>query len=156
MLIADHALVIGEGDTIEEAFESHDQKFIDMLERCRQRNLTLHPKMYFCRTEVPFVGHILTSDSLKMQPVKGTAAVSLRALENISAVRRFLGMANYVSCFIPKLSETVTPLRQLTRKETDWKWEAEHQQAFKKIRSCLIEPPVLHFLRRRTTDKVTT
>ena len=101
--------------------------------------------MYFRRTEVPFVGLVLTSDGLKMQPVKGTVIASMRTPENTSAVRRFLRMANYVSHFIPKLSETVTPLRQLTRKETDWKWEAEHQQAFKKIQSCLIEPPVLRF-----------
>ena len=126
--IADDTLVIGEEDTIEEAFESHDQRFIDMLERCRQRNLRLHPdEMYFRRTEVPFVGHVFTSDGLKMQPAKGTAIMAMRTPENTSAVRRFLGMANYVSRFIPKLSEMATPLRQLTRKETDWKWEAEHQ-----------------------------
>ena len=88
MSIADDTLIIGEGDTTEEAFESHDQRFIDMLERCRQRNLRIHPdKMYFRRTEVPFVGHVLTSDGLKMQQAKGTAITSMRTPENTSALR---------------------------------------------------------------------
>ena len=93
---------------------------VKMLQRCRERNLKLNPgKMIFRRQEVPFVGHILTSNGLKMQPARGTAIADMNTSEDVAAERRFLGMANYVSRFIPNLAEIAAPLRQLARKDTE-------------------------------------
>ena len=95
--IADDTLVVGEGDMLKEAICNREQRMVKMLQRCRERNLKLNPeRMIFRRQEVLFVCHILTSNGLKMQPARGTAIADMNTPEDVAAVRRFLGMANYV------------------------------------------------------------
>ena len=80
-----------------------------------------------------------------MQPAKGDAIIGMETPADPAAVRRFLGMANYVSRFVPNLAEMAIPLRQLTHKDVEWKWEIEHQNAFERIQAALTEPAVLRF-----------
>ncbi|KAJ7996604.1 hypothetical protein DPEC_G00238780 [Dallia pectoralis] len=54
-------------------------------------------------------------------------------------------MVNYLGKFIPNLSETAAPLRQLTHKDTAWCWFPQHQQAFDRLKSCLSSAPVLSY-----------
>ena len=57
MSIADDTLVIGEGETMEEAITNHDERILAMLRRCRERNLKLNAeKLLFRKTEVPGKG----------------------------------------------------------------------------------------------------
>lgn len=44
---------------------------------------------------------------------------------NVSELRTLLGMINYLSKFIPNLSEIAAPLRQLDKKNIEWHWQEE-------------------------------
>src|SRR2546421_9977557 len=58
-------------------------------------------------------------------------------------VRSFIGKIQYISRFISKLSVTCEPIFRLLKKNQPVKWNPECQEAFEKIKSYLINPPVL-------------
>ena len=57
---------------------------------------------------------------------------------NVTKVRRFLGMANYLGRYAKDLTNVCEPLRQLTRQEVEWQWSHEHLAALEKVKSILI------------------
>ena len=64
-VIPDDILVYGSGDTEEKAVENHDNCLEAVLERARQRGLKLNKqKLKLWRTEVSYMGHLLTSKGL--------------------------------------------------------------------------------------------
>ena len=65
-VIADDLLVYREGDDMEIATSDHDKNLRIVLERARERNVTLNKDKVRLRfTEVPYIGHLLTADGLK-------------------------------------------------------------------------------------------
>ncbi|GFV48800.1 transposon Tf2-6 polyprotein [Trichonephila clavipes] len=45
--------------------------------------------------------------------------------------------------FIPNFSDIASPLSNLSKKSTAWKWSEIEQQAFQTLKQCLITPPIL-------------
>ena len=61
-VIADDILITGQGESKEEALKDHDRNLVALLERAREVNLKLNLKKLKLRlSEVPFIGHLLTS-----------------------------------------------------------------------------------------------
>lgn len=68
-VIADDFLVCGFGEINEAAIANHDQNLKAFLKRARERNLTLNSeKLKLRQSQVPFIGHLLTFESLKPDP----------------------------------------------------------------------------------------
>ena len=124
----DDLLIIGRGDTLKQAVIDHDQNLIKFLERGGERNLKLKAeKIRFRLQEVPFIGHMLTADGRAPSPEKIKAILEIPPPPSL---QRFLGVVNYVSKLVPKLSNDTELLRTLTVKGADWKWLPEHEKAF--------------------------
>ena len=99
-----------------EAIAGHDHKIKKLLERCRKRSIKLNEqKVIFEQTEVPYIGHLLTSKGMKADPLKIDAVLNLQRSMNVSGVQRIMGTVNYLAKFLPGLSEVSEPLRLLTR-----------------------------------------
>ena len=62
---------------------------------------------------------------------------------NTSELRRFLGMANQLGKFSPKLSELSQPLRALLSSKNTWVWGDHQETAFNLIKRELTMPTVL-------------
>ena len=61
----DDFLVVGCGDTGQEAMTNHDQNLFALLNQARERNLKLNPEKIKLRLqEVPLIGHSLTPQGL--------------------------------------------------------------------------------------------
>ena len=56
---------------------------------------------------MPFIGHILTDEGLKVDASKVEAAMKMPATTDIPALKRILGMFGYLAKFLPHLSEDV-------------------------------------------------
>lgn len=54
-------------------------------------------------------------------------------------------MITYVSRYIPNVSQLMTPLRQLIKKDVIWSWNKEHDKAFKQLKEILIREPILKY-----------
>lgn len=144
--IHDDILLFGEGETLEQAQKDHDDNLHRLMQRCRDRNVKLNPdKVCLCRKEVPFIGHVLTDCGVKPDPAKVQAVLEMPRPTDVAAVQRFIGFVNYLSKFLPRLSEVCEPLRQLTLKEIAWHWDDAQEQAFESVKKLVTEVPVLRY-----------
>jgi len=50
-----------------------------------------------------------------------------------------MGIVTYVRIFIQNLSEIASPLRKLTRKDIDWAWDKDCDQAFNQLKQIIGE-----------------
>ncbi|XP_070537048.1 uncharacterized protein [Ptychodera flava] len=144
--IADDILILGQGDTIEEANRDQDRNMIGLLERCRQKNIRLNKdKLELRLTEMPFYGHLLTDEGLKPDPKKVEAVQKMEKPTDTAGVQRVVGMVKYLSKFLCGLSDMCEPLRRLTHKGVEWKWSWEQDEAFERIKRAVTAAPVLRY-----------
>jgi len=73
----------------------------------------------------------------------------------VKDVESFLGFANFYQRFIHNFSYTARPLNELKGKK-EWKWEEEHQKAFKELKEKITSQPVLSLPRREGKFRVET
>ena len=77
-VIADDFLILGYGDSQEEAIHSHEQNLAAFLQRCTDRGLKLSAEKVKLRLrEVPFIGHIATDKGLCVDPAKIRAIMDM-------------------------------------------------------------------------------
>ena len=105
---------------MKEAVKYHDATLLKLLDRCRERNLKLiGEKLQLKCSETLSIGHVLTPEGVKPDPSKVEAIVKIERLKDVVAVRRLVGLVNYLSKFLRKLSELCEPLRRLTHKNIE-------------------------------------
>ena len=145
-VIADDILVCGFGDTVEQANKNQDEHLQCLLRRCREVNLKLNKKKAKLRlTEVKYVGHVLTAEGVKPDPEKISTVVDMPRPVNVKEVQRFTGFINYLSKFMPHLSDICEPLRRLTKKDIEWCWESQQEKAFQECKRLATIQPVLKY-----------
>ena len=114
--IADDICVFGCGDTKEEADIDHDRNLTNLLEKCSNYDLRLSAKkLQFKSPSVTFMGHKLTDNGVEPDPAKVAAITEMPKPTDKAGVQHFLGMCQYLGKFYHNLSETVLPLRDLTK-----------------------------------------
>ena len=97
-VVADDILIYGKDQT------EHDDNLRKCLKRARECGLKLNKrKCRFHMRELPYIGHILTSEGVKPD-LKVCAIRNMEAPMNSEEVRRFLGHVNYIAKFMPNLS----------------------------------------------------
>ena len=70
-ILQDDLLVVGYGDTQEEADANHDENLRKFLDEAREVYLKLNSKkMNLKKPEVKFMGHVISKDGLKPEPSK--------------------------------------------------------------------------------------
>ncbi len=144
--VADDILIFGQGDSYEEAERDHDTNLIALLERCRERNLKLNPKkLKFKMKSVSFMGHTVTDSGLAPDKSKVEAITSMPIPEDKKAVQYFVGMCNFLSQFLPRLSKVCATLHEVSTPQGDFCWSSTQQAAFDKIEGMITSAPLLQF-----------
>ena len=137
-VIVDDILVVGKGDSYEEAVADHDRKVILLFARLRPEPIKLNPSTTeFKKGQVKYMGHLITEDGVRTDPNKVRSIAEVNPPENVKQLKTFLGMVTYVAKFIPNLSEISEPLRILERKDIEWHWDETQQKAFEKIKELV-------------------
>jgi len=54
----------------------------------------------------------------------------MKSPDNISQLKRFLGMTSYLQKFLPSISNETEVLRNLDKKDQKWIWTLDHEKAF--------------------------
>ena len=73
-------------------------------------------KVQLWKDRVPFIGHVVSENGLRVDPAKVKAIVNMPAPLDVAGVQRLLGMAQYLTKFVAHLSDVYKPLRY----ETEW------------------------------------
>ena len=120
-----------------ESVEQHDHRLRKLLDRLRSINLKLNrSKCKIRMTEISYIGHVLSEKGLKPDPEKIRAIQDMPAPEDKAALQRFTGLLQYLSKFIPNLSDLSAPLRKLEG-NVDWHWGTKQQQSFDKLKALV-------------------
>jgi hypothetical protein len=117
-----------------------------VLKRAKDFGITLNrEKCEFGVDELEFYGYKFTKDGLKPTHEKIKAVKEAKAPESKEAVRSFLGMIGYLSKFIPRYASLTTQLRNLTHKDTQFKWGREENLAFEKLKDSITNEITMAF-----------
>lgn len=130
--------------------ELHNNRLRRVLERCREKNLRLNPgKTKLCASEIEYVGHKLTADGVKISDDKVKAVLEMPEPSCIEHVRTLIGMVTYTCKFLPHLSATTEPLRQLIKDSASrnfkFHFDQVHREAFFKLKQMMSTAPVLRY-----------
>lgn len=132
-------IIIGSVD-----IKSHLETLEKVLERLRSHGMKLkESKCSFLLEEVQYLGYIISKDGIKVDPTKIEGILKIPRPLNITELRSFLGVVNFYARFVPNLSTILSPLYDLLRKGTVWKWNERRERAFKSIKNLLVSAEVL-------------
>lgn len=121
-------------------FEEHLRHVADVLERVRAAGMTLNPaKAQIAQTRVSLLGFTLGGGSIEPDREKLRAILEFPTPKDVRGLRRFLGMANFYRSFIPSCARVQAPLTKLLSKSAAWRWEPEHEQAFRRLSNAIAE-----------------
>jgi len=130
-----------------ETLEEHRKVTWRVMELLWKHNLFLKPKKCkFKKTEVEYLGVIISQNSVKMDPVKVAGVTEWPTPSNRKEVQSFLGFTNFYHRFIQGFSHLYHPLFDLTQKDTELRWGAEEQSAVDELKEQITTTPILTLL----------
>ena len=141
------------------SFEEHMVHLEKVLKLLREHKLyAKESKCEFCLNEVKFLGYVVSSEGLKVDPAKVEAVKEWPVPASVSDVRSFLGFVGFYRKFINNHSKIVAPMSDLTKECNGkiFKWNAEAQEAFEKMKAALCAAPILVLPDPRLPYVVTT
>ena len=121
----------------------HDANLAMALQRLSDAGATLNDKWEFSRPSVAFWGSQISTDGVKPLPERTQAIRDMPKPQNVTEVRRFLGMANQLGRYTQSLAEDSTPLRSLLVKNAAWTWGPAQEESMRKVKETLCSPEVL-------------
>ena len=125
-------------------FEEHLFRLKEVFRRFREAGLKLKPsKCSFCRSQVHFLGHIVSSTGISTDPSKTDFVANWPTPTSRKEVQKFLGLANYYRRFVPGFAAIAKPLHRLTKKTAKFKWTLQCEQAFDDLKQWLTSAPIL-------------
>ena len=124
--------------------EDHEEHLRVVLQRLRDHQLyAKFSKCEFWIDEVPFLGHVISSEGIAVDPSKVRDVLDWEPPKSVHQVRSFLGLAGYYRRFIPNFSKISKPITELLKKGVKYVWSKECDEAFQTLKKLLTTSPVL-------------
>ncbi|KAK2726579.1 hypothetical protein QYM36_007431 [Artemia franciscana] len=127
-IIVDDILVSGKD-------EGHDENLKEVLQKAREVGVKFNlDKCIFGSTNVPYFGHLITTDGIEPDPSKAQAIREMPQPSNKDKLATLLGMTNFLFKYIPNLSFLSYLLQEL-RKQNVFEWTSEPTEAMEQIKT---------------------
>ena len=127
-----------------DTLENHKKHVTQVLEALSRAGIHLKPeKCVFHANRVEYLVMIVSAKGVEMDPGKIKAVVEWETPRTVKEVQAFLGFANFYRCFIKDCSHVVTPLTEVTRKDTAFEWAPHRQQAFDALQQAFTSASIL-------------
>jgi len=124
--------------------EEHAQHVKSVLTVLRQQRILIkESKCTWGQTELPYLGHIVSKDGIKIDPKKVQAVADWPQPTNLNEIQQFLGLVNFFRKYIQGYTNLCMPLTALLRKNTAFLWTAACQDVFAGIKTALTTAPCL-------------
>ena len=108
--------------------QEHEQHLRIFLQTLREKQL--YAKLSMCDfwlKEVSFLGHIVSIEGIRVDPIMIEVIVSLKPPRNVTEVRSFLGLAGYYQGFVRGFSVIASSLTKLLWKGVKYEWDDKCQ-----------------------------
>lgn len=103
-----------------------------------KNNLTLNDdKCEYKKESLTFLGHTVSSSGLNIDEKKVESIRKFRSPQSMSELKSFLGLASYVSPFIPRFADLTDTLWAVLRQE-EFTWGPEQEAAFLTVKDAII------------------
>jgi hypothetical protein len=124
--------------------EEHEQHLRVILNKLLAHELyAKFNKCEFWLQEVTFLGHIITTEGVKVDSEKVKATSEWKQPTNVIEVHSFLGLASYYRRFIEGFSKIARPMTALTQKGKEFKRTEACKKSFQELKTRLTIAPVL-------------
>jgi hypothetical protein len=130
--------------------EEHTKHVRAVLARLRKWSLYCNlKKCKFFQTRVEFLGYIVTTEGVEMDPRKVDSIVSWPTPSTFTELQTFLGFCNFYRRFVDGYSQVVSPLTGMLKgsvngkKEGPFEWGEDAEQAFRKLIKKFTTAPML-------------
>ncbi|GJU69224.1 putative reverse transcriptase domain-containing protein [Tanacetum coccineum] len=101
------------------------------------------PKTTFRTRIVQFLGHVIDSQGIHVDPAKIEAVKNWASPTTPTEIRQFLGLAGYYRRFIKDFSKITKSLTELTQKNKKYIWGENQESAFQMLNQKLCEASIL-------------
>jgi hypothetical protein len=124
--------------------KEHEEHPCIVLQRLRDHQLyAKFTKCEFWLTEVQFLGHVVSSEGISVDPSKVREVLDYKPPRTVHQVRSFLGLGGYYRIFILNFFKIAKPITDLLKKEEKLVWNSESDEAFRTPKKLLTTFPVL-------------
>lgn len=113
-------------------------------------------KCQFLKKRVEFLGHVIEDGTIQPSPLKTVAVKNFPKPTTVKQVQSFLGLSGYFRKFMPSYALIAKPLSDLLKKDNDFKFGFEEEEAFEKLKQLLSSKPVLQIYRRDSETELHT
>ena len=115
------------------------EKQIEILEiifkRLIEFNFTLNfKKCIFCQSTIKFLGFQINEKGIMPDPDKLKNIIDFEQPRHKTDLQSFLGVCNFYRQFNLSHCKDIDPLRELLKKDGNWRWKQEHSIAFEKLK----------------------
>uniref|UniRef100_A0A914HU08 RNA-directed DNA polymerase n=1 Tax=Globodera rostochiensis TaxID=31243 RepID=A0A914HU08_GLORO len=129
-----------------ESFEEHLKHLDVVFCRIREAGLKLKlAKCKFCTKELPFLGHLLTRDGIKMDADKVKPIEKLPAPKSRKELHSLLGFLTYYRKFIYAFGTIAAPLFRLLQKDVKFAIGDEERRSIDKLKEKILSDVILYF-----------
>ncbi|GJU43604.1 putative nucleotidyltransferase, ribonuclease H [Tanacetum coccineum] len=124
--------------------KEHEEHLKTILELLKKEELyAKFSKCEFWINTVKFLGHVIDSSGIHVDPAKIEAVKNWASPTTPSEIRQFLGLAGYYRRFIEGFSKIAKPMTELTQKNQKFDWGEEQEEAFQLLKQKLCAAPIL-------------
>ena len=138
--IADDVGVFGKTEA------EHDKHLHNLMRVALQHGLMFNiDKCDIKQANMKFFGLEFSADGVRPDPGKAADIQRMKEPQNVTQLQEFLGIATYMSPFIPNLSQQTATLRDLVKKDAEFIWAESHNAAFKATKSLICREVTLAY-----------
>lgn len=140
------------------SMDQHLERLDKVLGRLHQEGLKVKlEKCCFFKTEVKYLGHVISNNGVSTDPEKITAVANWPRPTDVTTLRSFLGFASYYRRFVKDFSVIAAPLYNLigelggsrdkknARRSVSSAWNLACEKSFQDLKGCLTNTPVLAY-----------
>ena len=125
----------------------HDTNLKVVMERACETGLRFTADKCKIRcAEIPFIGQIICSNGLRPDPQKVEAISNMDPSTSLADLQTFLGMAQFLSHYLPILAAHSATLWDLTKRSSEFQWQPQHWLAEDKVKKAITSADSLQYL----------
>ena len=122
----------------------HEEHVKKVLRRLQDAGLQVDlKKCEFSVTRTKYLGFIITTKGIEVDPEKVAAIVNWKAPQNVRGIQSFLGFCNFYRRFIMDYGKVAKPLVHLTKTNTPFVFGRDCWDAFEELKARLTSAPIL-------------
>ena len=129
-------------------FEQHLIDLRNVFQALRTANLTVKlSKCQFCRREMKYLGHVITSNGIKPEPELIKAVKGFPKPKKLKDVQSFLSLTGYYRRFMKDYAKIAEPLlkrlRNAQQSNNHLKWTNACTESFEMLKTKLMNAPFM-------------